>query len=229
MAWPGSAGLGVARLGEAWLGEAGQARRGVAWRDETWQGAAEQGKAGKQMAKKAISKTKVGATRLGVARAPSARAEAIKVALEALRERNGRITPQAVVQAAKNPKSVLHSQFGWDDRKEASLRRLDRARELITHYVTVTVIYKSEKITAPYYVRDPRAAPAEQGYMALVGPEMDRANATTTILSEFDRCSGAISRARRIAHVLDSQHPGLAGQLEELLARLIEVRERLAA
>jgi hypothetical protein len=179
------------------------------------------------MAKKIAGRAGHGevAVRLGMAgRAISGRAAAIKTALEALRDGRGRITPESVVRVAKNPKHVLHREFGWDDRQQANLRRLDRARELITQYVTVTVVYKSERVTAPYYVRDPTAPPATQGYVALVGDAMTRENAATVVLAEFSRCESSISRARRIAHVLDGKFPGLSDQLEELLIRLIEVK-----
>jgi hypothetical protein len=162
-------------------------------------------------------------------RTPSPRREAIRVALESLRDSSGRLTPEAVVRAAKNPRHVLHREFGWDDRQQAHLHRIDRARELIVRYVSTTVIYKSERVTVPFYVRDPSAAPATQGYMALAGAEMTRENALAILLAEFDRCESSISRARRIVHVLDAKFPGLSQQLESLLEKLIEIRRALAA
>jgi hypothetical protein len=172
------------------------------------------------MAKRAVARSKTTATATaGATRAPSARAAAIKAALEELRDRQGRITPDRVVQAAKNPKHVLHREFGWDDRKEANLRRLDRARDLIVQYVTVTVIYKNERLSAPYFVRDPTA-----GYIALVGDEMNRENATAVMIAELARCESSISRARRITGILDSRFPGLSNQLEALLAKVVELR-----
>jgi hypothetical protein len=177
------------------------------------------------MAKRAVARSKTTATATaGATRAPSARAAAIKAALEELRDRQGRITPDRVVQAAKNPKHVLHREFGWDDRKEANLRRLDRARDLIVQYVTVTVIYKNERLSAPYFVRDPTAAPLTQGYIALVGDEMNRENATAVMIAELARCESSISRARRITGILDSRFPGLSNQLEALLAKVVELR-----
>jgi hypothetical protein len=53
-------------------------------------------------------------------------------ALEAIRvENGGQLHPQAVVEGARNPKSVLHSHFEWDDKKAAELHRTDQARALI--------------------------------------------------------------------------------------------------
>lgn len=51
--------------------------------------------------------------------------------LTALAERNGVLTPEAVLLHAQNPTSALHHRFTWDDAEAAKLRRLDEARSLI--------------------------------------------------------------------------------------------------
>ena len=43
----------------------------------------------------------------------------------------GRLTPPAVVEAARNPRNVLHRHFEWDDVKAAQAFRLDQARAII--------------------------------------------------------------------------------------------------
>jgi hypothetical protein len=43
----------------------------------------------------------------------------------------GRLTPPAVVDAARNPRSPLHRHFEWDDTKAAEAYRLDQARAII--------------------------------------------------------------------------------------------------
>ena len=43
----------------------------------------------------------------------------------------GRLTPSAVVEAARNPRSALHKIFEWDDAKAAQSWRLEQAREII--------------------------------------------------------------------------------------------------
>jgi hypothetical protein len=53
-------------------------------------------------------------------------------ALEAIRVASGgQLHPQLVVEGARNPTSLLHSHFEWDDRKAAELHRTDQARALI--------------------------------------------------------------------------------------------------
>jgi hypothetical protein len=60
----------------------------------------------------------------------------IKAELLALKRR-GVIQPQAVVKAARNPKSPLHQLFTWDNSKAAEQWRLEEARRLLRTYVIV--------------------------------------------------------------------------------------------
>jgi hypothetical protein len=53
-------------------------------------------------------------------------------ALDAIRVKSGgSLHPQDVVASARDPKSVLHAHFEWDDKKAAELHRTDQARALI--------------------------------------------------------------------------------------------------
>lgn len=51
--------------------------------------------------------------------------------LKEIETKHGLITPLAVIQAARHPKSALHKFFTWDDRKAADKYRLVEARQLI--------------------------------------------------------------------------------------------------
>ena len=58
--------------------------------------------------------------------------QVIGEALDAIRvESGGQLHPQAVVADARDPKSVLHPHFEWNDAKAAEAHRLDQARALI--------------------------------------------------------------------------------------------------
>lgn len=46
-------------------------------------------------------------------------------------EHEGRLTPRAVIEAARNERSPLHRHFEWDDAVAAEAYRLDQAREII--------------------------------------------------------------------------------------------------
>jgi hypothetical protein len=46
-------------------------------------------------------------------------------------ETGGELTPKAVVQAASNPRHLLHRHFTWNDAEAAAAFRLDQARTII--------------------------------------------------------------------------------------------------
>jgi len=57
--------------------------------------------------------------------------------LDRIAIRNGGVLrPLDVVNAARNPKSALHSRFTWDNDEAAHAHRLWEARQLITLYIT---------------------------------------------------------------------------------------------
>lgn len=47
----------------------------------------------------------------------------------------GELTPIMVVEAARNPRNLLHKHFEWNDEKAAAAYRLDQARNLIRSVV----------------------------------------------------------------------------------------------
>lgn len=71
-------------------------------------------------------------------------AQAIGERLSAI-EAAGRLTPDAVLHDARNPVSVLHNQFEWDDRKAAHKWRIEQAGYLIR---SVTVSVEPNEATA---------------------------------------------------------------------------------
>lgn len=62
--------------------------------------------------------------------------EIVRDELEAIRRRDGRITPRRVVERARSKKNPLHKHFDWDDASAAEKHRIDQARSLI-HRVKV--------------------------------------------------------------------------------------------
>ena len=84
------------------------------------------------------------------------------------KENNG-LSPEAVVEASKNPDAVFHNQFTWDDKKAAHKFRLSEAASIIKAVVvkdidgedksvyTVKIIDSSrdkEKITPKIFVSE---------------------------------------------------------------------------
>jgi hypothetical protein len=65
-------------------------------------------------------------------RGKRANAQEIGEALDAIRLGNGgELHAADVVEEARDPKSLLHAHFEWDDRRAAEAHRLDQARTLI--------------------------------------------------------------------------------------------------
>lgn len=98
------------------------------------------------------------------------RAEEIRAALAAIANENGGyLSPAAVVEAAKEPGSVLHAEFEWDDAAAAESYRLAQAGALIRR-VKFTLVREDkatkeiEMRTTRAYQSRPSARTAEKGY-----------------------------------------------------------------
>lgn len=137
----------------------------------------------------------------------------IEAALRALAEANGgRLTPDAVVEAASEPDSPLHPCFEWDDTEAAARYRLDQARTLIRS-VRVVVRTDTREVSTVYYLRDPEQRGDEQGYVSLPRLRDDADVAREAVVAEFARAAAALKRARDLAVALG---------LSEVVDRLIE-------
>ncbi len=150
--------------------------------------------------------------------------EAIREALREIESAEGRLTPEAVIERARDREHPLHDAFEWDNDAAAHKWRLEQARELIRS-VKVTIAITEEAVrTTVAYVRDPAAGQA-QGYRSLVALRGDRdgGDAREVILEEFARAAAALRRARDIAVVL-----GRGPEIEALVATVTSVRDKFA-
>lgn len=145
----------------------------------------------------------------------------IKQALAELEDAEGRVTPEAVVEAAKPEDSVLHGLFEWNDGVAAHYYRIDQARTLIR---SVRVEFRIEKrvVRSVAYVHDPLLPPKEQGYRAVVELRRDPEAARSALVSEFSRVSAHLRRARELATALS-----LEGEVDELLNEVGALRMRV--
>jgi hypothetical protein len=134
---------------------------------------------------------------------------------------NGVLTPAAVVEDAKNPESILHEHFEWNDQEAGYKFRLEQARNLISS-VKVVIHTETTAISAVYYVRDPEAKSNEQGYVSLETLRSDVFLARESVVNEFARASACLQRARTHAAAL-----GLEDQVESLLSALDGMRARV--
>lgn len=147
--------------------------------------------------------------------------DTLKKHLSDLEQENGRLTPEDVVASAKKKDSPLHSFFEWDIKKAAYAHWLAQARELIT---TVMVVTKTEttSIKSVYYVRDPRCAGGEQGYISTDKLRTNEDLARDVLIAEFSRAGAALVRARTMAKVLS-----LEAEVENLITGIDTLRSTI--
>lgn len=144
-------------------------------------------------------------------------------AIKALEDKDGGVTPDAVVEAARDPESPLHDRFEWDDAKAAAQQRIATARRLIVS-VKLSVRYQKVSVRAPVYTRDPSAAKGEQGYRNVMRLRSEPDEAHAALVAEMSRVSSILRRARSLAVVLgqvdhldaiETQVSDFIGELEE--------------
>lgn len=81
--------------------------------------------------------------------------------LQSIYDARGRLTPEVVVDEAREPSHPLHSRFEWDDSVAAEKWRHEQAHELIT---SVRVSYKDAG-GKPREIRQFHAIRREQGHV----------------------------------------------------------------
>lgn len=148
---------------------------------------------------------------------------AVLSALAELEDSEGRLTPEAVVKAARKPESPLHSHFEWDNGKAAFNYRIVQARTLIR---SVWIPYKVERreVSAVAYVRDPTADPNERRYVSLEAVKEREDESRAIIVREYTNAIGHVTRARNIAAALAIDTKGA----EEVIKRLNKLLSEIA-
>jgi len=144
-------------------------------------------------------------------------------ALLALAElHQGRITPEMVVEAARDPNSPLHTAFTWDDAQAAHEHRLAQARVLLRR-VRVEIETGARLIRVPYFTRDPEAAPREQGYLTLPRLRTQEDVARAALVAAFARAARALQDARDLAEAL-----GIGEEIDALRRDVLRLRDEAA-
>ncbi len=146
----------------------------------------------------------------------------VAIALKALERDDGRLLPEDVVLAAREPNSPLHRHFTWDDTEAARLRRLDEARALIRSVRVIHTVHKID-VRVPSYVRDPEADAKAAGYRNIANVRTEADQARAAIVNEMERVVAAVQRAKAIAAVL-----GVDDQVERIDAIAREITTRVS-
>ena len=141
-----------------------------------------------------------------------------KIIREVLREidatHEGKITAGMVVEAARNPESPLHKLFEWDLEKAAHRWHIRTAQRILSYKYTETT--ETTEITAVAYVRDPRCAGDEAGYISVERVKSEKDLARDVLFMEFARIDGSMGRVSELSHFfgLDSEMKEFEGKVE---------------
>jgi hypothetical protein len=138
----------------------------------------------------------------------------IEIRLQELADKHGKLTPEMVVEDAKDKDSPLHGEFEWDVNKAALAHWIEKAREIIR---SVKVVFRTEKKSyqSVAYVRDPRAERRDQGYISVDSVRSDEDLKREVLKQELDRAASILTRARDLAAVF-----GIEPEIDVLLDKL---------
>ena len=141
--------------------------------------------------------------------------KALRDAIAACEDRSGRVRPERVVEAARDPKSVLHKKFQWDIKKAAMAHWLETAQRLIRE-VKLEIVIENVRFSSPFYVADPSTK--DSAYVETTAIAKKEELAEQVLLDEVARIEGAVERARGVAMVF-----GLRTHFEQMLEKVIEI------
>jgi hypothetical protein len=142
------------------------------------------------------------------------------------KKHRGNLTPEVVLEAAKDPASPLHSRFEWDDDVAAHKWRLEQARVLLRQTVFLVQIGETI-IPLPSFVRDPDRPKGEQGYISTIKAKSDSELAHGVLVDEFRRAADALARAKRLSSFFGMQDQ--VEKVERQIHRLQEAAQQHAA
>lgn len=153
----------------------------------------------------------------------TAKQRAIRAHLETLRDADGFIDPEGVVNDARNPTAPTHDQFDWNDVTAAHAHRLDVARQLIRSVRYVEQITRVEFQDVPAWVHVTRPGKS-QGYINLDSVKTNVEMCQEVLNNEIKQATAALRRALAIGDVL-----GVRAQIEDVIATLVQLQSTVSS
>ncbi len=146
--------------------------------------------------------------------------------VQSIENRKGQITPDQVIEAAKNESSALHGFFIWDNSEAARLYRVDQARDLIRR-VRIVVTTNARPIYVPRYVHDPMTTPKESQYINIL--RVPTKSKMGVVKDEVARIKGNLERTIPIVDAMNGDIPttvvkNLKASLE-LMNEIMNIKE----
>lgn len=149
----------------------------------------------------------------------------VALRLKELEEKHGRLTPDLVVKDARDPKSPLHKNAGfqWDLKRAALAHWIDHAREIIAT-IRIEIKTTTHSYSTVAYTRDPRVPPNEQGYISIAKAIKDKKLSRDIIDLEIKQCLARLERVRELAAPL-----GQTGRVDQMILDLQGFARQIAA
>lgn len=146
----------------------------------------------------------------------SVRVEGVLEELERIKERDGDLKPQAVVDSARSPESPLHKLFDQDDSTAANSWRVHQARQIINDVEYEIVQGPGKPLTyMPYYVSV--VSEAGRGYLP-----------TPEVMSQEELREQAISDALNVLMGWQKRHASFV-EFQPIFDAIDRVRAKLEA
>lgn len=145
-----------------------------------------------------------------------------------LYQKHGVITPDLVIEDAKNPKSPLHGQFNWNVEEAAmsawreTARRLIRQVKVVIEVKEITFTPNHQTHQRKEFLAIPNKKPGEQGYIRRAELKTQREKAIEAMGDEIKRIESAVARALEVAEDL-----GLKGDLETIKAKVLKLKNKI--
>lgn len=118
----------------------------------------------------------------------------VKEELEQIAKKSGGVlSPEDVVEFAKNPATVLHSRFTWDDTEAARQHRLWQARKVIACVVVTKEVSPSKELKIRTYF----SLPDSRGGMAGSYYHIDKIMSDDDLMAKLEQmCENELKAVR---------------------------------
>ena len=116
------------------------------------------------------------------------------------------VTPESVLEKAKDKKSELHKCFDWDDKSAANKYRLQQARQIIQFIVTVP---------------DKKEEPPKRVFQ--ISTERNTYQPMTFFMKNEDEANALLNRAKEELRAFQIRYASLKGELEEVFEAIDEL------
>lgn len=131
----------------------------------------------------------------------------------------GVLTPDAVVENARDPESPLHDKFEWDDTKAAHAHRIYQARKLIAS-VKVIVRESDRVLVVPRFVSTSTFGESRYEHIDAVRNDADAS--MVVLRDEVSRAISCLTRAINVAERI-----GCKAALQEILDQMQSLKTKL--